>query len=87
MDGDRYNNRVDNLVWRPRWFAVQYNRQFRKRYENRIDCLIRDVNSGKIYSDSFECATRCGLLENDLVGSILNRTYVGITYQQFEMVE
>ncbi len=25
LDGDRHNNHVDNLVWRPRWFAIRYN--------------------------------------------------------------
>ena len=28
IDGDRWNNSVNNLAWRPRWFAVKYNRQF-----------------------------------------------------------
>src|SRR3954470_21438611 len=28
LDGNRWNNHVENLAWRPRWFAVKYNRQF-----------------------------------------------------------
>lgn len=27
-DGDRDNNRADNLVWRPRWYINKYLRQF-----------------------------------------------------------
>ena len=27
-DGDRDNNRADNLVWRPRWYINKYHRQF-----------------------------------------------------------
>lgn len=27
-DGDATNNRVTNLAWRPRWYAINYARQF-----------------------------------------------------------
>ena len=30
MDGDRTNNWVDNLEWRPRWFAIRYHQQFHR---------------------------------------------------------
>lgn len=28
LDGNQTNNYVDNLMWRPRWFAWKYHRQF-----------------------------------------------------------
>ena len=28
LDGDRTNCDVNNLMWRPRWFAVKWHRQF-----------------------------------------------------------
>lgn len=87
LDGDRRNNHVDNLVWRPRWFAVRYNRQFRYPYPNRIFSQIADIKSGEITENSLECAKRYGLLEEDLVISILNRTYVWPTYQEFRVLE
>ena len=87
LNGDRTNNHIDNLVWRPRWFAVKYNRQFRYSYENPIMRPIMDLRSGEVSKNSFECATRYGLLEEDLVLSILNRTYVWPTYQEFGVVE
>lgn len=86
MDGDRWNNRVSNLVWRPRWFAVLYNRQFREPYEQPIRRKIRDVNSGAEFADSFEVAKWYGLLERDVVLSILNRTVTWPTYQTFEVI-
>lgn len=86
-DGDRYNNTVENLVWRPRWFAVRYNQQFRYPYENPIDARIIDLQTEEVSENSFECAKRYGLLERDLVLSILNRTYVWPTYQQFGVLE
>ena len=83
LDGDRYNNHVSNLMWRPRWFAIKYNRQFRQPYENPITARIIELKTREIFQNSFQCATRFGLLEQDLVLSILNRTYVWPTYQEF----
>jgi hypothetical protein len=87
LDGDRTNNHVDNLAWRPRWFAIKYNRQFRYPYENPILVPVIDLKTGEVSENSFEGAKRYGLLEQDLVLSIVNRTYVWPTYQEFGVVE
>lgn len=87
LDGDRRNNHVKNLMWRPRWFAIKYNQQFRYPPENSILAPIEDLKTGEISRNSFECATRYGLLERDLILSIINRTYVWPTYQEFGVHE
>jgi hypothetical protein len=87
LDGDRMNNRVDNLIWRPRWFAVRYNQQFKIPYLHHIDRPIQDLKTGIICESSIDCAKRYGLLESDLVMAILNRTYTWPTYQLFGVVE
>lgn len=86
LDGDRLNNRVDNLVWRPRWFAIKYNRQFRFPYPDRIDRPIVDKKTGEVSNNSLDCACRYGLLEEEIVISILTRTYVWPTYQEFRIL-
>lgn len=86
LDGDRHNNRLENLTWRPRWFAIRYNQQFRQPYDNPITSRIVDLKTGEVSENSVECAQRYGLLEQDLVLSILNRTYVWPTYQEFGIV-
>jgi NUMOD4 motif len=86
LDGDRHNNRLENLLWRPRWFAIKYNQQFRYPYDRSISFPIIDLKTREISENSFECAKRYGLLEQDLVLSILNRTYVWPTYQEFAIV-
>lgn len=86
LDGDRHNNRVDNLLWRPRWFAIKYNRQFRYRYHNSIMNPIVDKKTGEISQNSFECAVTYGLLEEEIVIAILNKTYVWPTYQEFTIL-
>lgn len=87
LDGDRYNNHVDNLMWRPRWFAVKFNQQFREPYENSIEVPIQDLKTNEITENSLECAKRYGLLEKEIVLAILNNTYVWPTYQRFRVVE
>ena len=65
----------------------RYNRQFIYPYENPITSQIIDIKTGEISDDSFDAAKRYGLLERDVVLSILNRTYVWPTYQQFTVVQ
>src|SRR3954469_2297239 len=46
LDGDRFNCAVDNLMWRPRWFAVKYNQQFTHgRYERPIEASVRAIET------------------------------------------
>lgn len=87
LNGDRFDNKVDNLTWRPLNFARMYNRQFKDRYVNPIGHRIVDLESGEEFENSYDCAVRCGLLERDIVLSILNRTYTWPTYQQFGILE
>lgn len=87
LDGDRHNNHVDNLTWRPRWFAIRYNQQFKYPYENPIVDPVVDLKTGEVTANSFECAKKYGLLERDVVLSIMSRTYVWPTYQEFGVLE
>lgn len=86
VDGDPSNCRVDNLMWRPRWYAILYKRQFEDRYDNPIDEPIHAINEGERFSSSLKAACRYGLLEREVVLSILNRTPAWPTYQMFELV-
>jgi hypothetical protein len=88
LDGDRFNNHVDNLAWRPRWFAIRYNQQFKPPHDGySIEEPVVDLKTGVVSENSFECAKQYGLLEKDLVLSILNRTYVWPTYQEFAVLD
>jgi len=87
LDGDPKNCRADNLMWRPRWYAVNYKRQFRNRYDHPIKVPVRSISDGEVFPDSFSAACRYGLLEREVVLSVLNRTPAWPGYQYFELVE
>lgn len=87
LNGDRTDCRVDNLMWRPRWYAVYYANQFRDRYDNPINAPVRETETGEEFYDSLSAACRFGLLEREVVLSILNRTLAWPTYQQFELLD
>jgi hypothetical protein len=87
LNGDRLDNRADNLMWRPRWYAVLYNNQFEDRYDNPIEVPIREIETGEEFPNSMTAAMRFGLLEREIVLSILNNTWAVPTFQKFELVE
>lgn len=91
LDGDRANCRIDNLMWRPRWYAVLYNRQFDgDRYSHPIEVPLRvasDEEPNVTFPNSLTAACAFGLLEREVVLSVLNRIPAWPTYQYFELVE
>lgn len=84
LDGDRSNNQATNLAWRPKWFADTYTRQFSGRGA-RISQPIQDKDSGERYGNSLEAAKEHGLLERDIVDSVLTGIKVFPTLQRFEI--
>jgi len=87
IDGDPSNCSVDNIMWRPRWYAVLYKKQFEERYFDPINAKIRETGSGEVFRNSLAAACRYGLLEREVVLSIKNHTPAWPTYQSFELVE
>lgn len=87
LDGDRLNCAVDNLMWRPRWFAIRYHQQFTVWPRSFIKVPLRQLDNGEVFRNSREVAVRYGLLEDEIFNSIQNRTYVWPTWQQFDLAE
>lgn len=86
LDGDRTNNRATNLAWRPLWFARKYHQQFHIGPRG-FACPVQNIQTGEVFKTSWDAATIQGLLEQDLVMAILNRTYVFPLYQTFTLLE
>jgi hypothetical protein len=83
LDGDRRNCNVDNLMWRPRWYAVNYVNQFKDRYDHPIEEPIREAETDEEFDNSLAAACHYGLLEREVVLSILNNTLTWPTFQRF----
>lgn len=84
LDGDRENNEANNLVWRPRWYATEYYRQFRIRGDG-IDKEVQEIKSGDVFKTTWQAALAFGLLEREIVRSIVYLTYALPTFQKFQM--
>lgn len=79
LDGDRMNCRADNLLWRPRWFAVRYHQQFNpwqraNRFGFRKPVLINETE--ETFPNSWAAAIHYGLLDQEIFLATMNRTYV-----------
>lgn len=81
-DTNKDNNRADNLLWRPQWFAVKYWNQAHK---GKIgsDTPVLELKQHELYPNTWEASLAFGLLESDLILSIVNRTFTWPTFQEF----
>ena len=86
LDGNRANVRADNIVWRPRWFAVAYMRQFAESSEPEYNAKIYDVESDERFANSREAAMKNGLLESVITKSVVNGSPCFPTWQIFARV-
>jgi len=78
LDGNRSNVRAANVMWRPRWFAVSYMRQTANPLWHQRP-HFRNVfleETGEEFSSTVEASMRHGLLELDVVASILTKDSV-----------
>lgn len=87
LDGDRYNNRADNLMWRPRWFALKYHKQFEEGARTGYKVPIQVLSTGDIFPDSMAAAMRFGILAEDTVKSAIHNQFVFPTFQKFKVLE
>jgi hypothetical protein len=85
VDGNRSNCHYTNLMWRPRWFAIKYHAQFMKKTLH-IKSPIIEINTRERFHNSHEAILCYGLLEEELVMAVHNKTFVFPTYQVFELV-
>lgn len=86
LDGDRWNNNVANLMWRPRWFATKYFQQFRIGPQG-FGRWIEEVTTHELFPTSWDAALKYGLLDREITIAIMHRTYVWPTYQRFRTLE
>lgn len=86
LDGDRMNCSTDNLMWRPRWFAIKYHKQFMFDIFHTDLAHRVDIESGEHYYGLKEVCMKNGLYYFDVEKSCVEETFVPITFQEFRYV-
>lgn len=86
LDNDLTNVYVDNLRWRPRWFAVKYQRQYWNEEYRFATTKIKDRNTGEEYKGFMEVCQKYGLLYMDVIASCTRGTEVFPTWKSFEFI-
>jgi hypothetical protein len=85
LNGDRFDNRVDNLAIRPRWYATKYFHQFE---EGPYDAYaVEDVGNGERFDSIWDAAVQLGLLQSDIAVSVHSGRPVWPTNQVFRAVD
>lgn len=85
FDGDLHNCAAINLAWRPRWFAIRHTAQFRMNLDNPNP--VRNIDTGKEYVTIWQVVFEHGVLFNDVVKSIINKTFVFPLMERFEWID
>lgn len=86
LDGDRQNCEANNLMWRPRWFAIKYHKQFLHDEFHDDKSHMVELTSGEHYYSLKEACVKNGLYYFDVMRSDVENTFVPITYQEFRTV-
>lgn len=86
LDGDRFNNHWQNLVWRPRWFATRYHSQFKRPPAYGFRGGVYVVEENLTFDDVRTCAQYYGLLEKEIIMSTHTQQPVFPTWHTFGAV-
>ncbi len=73
LNGDRTDCRASNLMWRPRWFAVAYHKQFTDKYQYdpaTLDVPVKIVDTGELFDRAIDVCMKYGVLAKDIVLAI-----------------
>lgn len=85
LDGDTINCRAINLMWRPRWFALAYTAQFEHGLNN--PNRVRNITTGVDYNNIWDVVHEQGVLFNEVVMAICNKTPIFPTWHRYEWVD
>jgi hypothetical protein len=88
LNGDRSNCRADNLVWRPRWFAIKYHKEILTPrfpdWPSKNQVLL--VNTQEVFRSPREPALKYGLREMDIFLGMLNKRTIFPNNLEFQMI-
>lgn len=85
LDGDRMNNSVENLLWRPKHFAARYSAQFKTPRPTPY-ISVEELNTHEEFETAWQAAITYGLLVLDVRHSARTQSEVWPTYQRFRRI-
>lgn len=83
LDNDPANNHVDNLAWRPRWFAVKYQQQYWNEEFRYSRTRIENIHTGEVFESIMDVCQAHGLLFVDVFKSCTKGTPVFPSWKIF----
>lgn len=87
LDGDKRNCRADNLMWRPRWYAVQYHRQFYEPAFHDSVLPIVEITTGLEFESVKDACMTLGLYHTDIYRSYVHGEQVRLTRHEFQLID
>ena len=87
LNGELDDCVADNLMWRPRWFAIKYHKQFRMDSFHTYRVRLMDRDTQEVYESLKEVCVKNGLYHGDVIKSYVEETYVPLTLQEFRLVD
>lgn len=82
LDGDKFHCHVDNLKWRPRWYAMQFRKQF-DRPEFYDPCPLELIETNERFDGWATPAMIHGIRFVDIIMSCISKTPTMITKQHY----
>ena len=70
LNGDRSDNRVENLAWRPRWFANEYHKMFRDHSVDDEENPVIELETEFVFPNVMSACVHYGILFGDVLVSI-----------------
>lgn len=77
LNGDRLDNNVSNLMWRPRWFAFKFHDQFSVPQSWWKVRDIEEVKTERIFYGTYPIAIEFGLIGYEVSENAANFTQTG----------
>lgn len=87
LDGDRMNCHALNLLWRPRWYAVQYHGQFDRAEFHNSKVPIENLTEKEQFLGWRDPSIKYGLRYIDIILSCANGVSTPITSQRYRWLD
>ena len=83
LDGKRDNCSLDNLAWRPLWYARKYNNQFGIPFFHEREIDLEDLKTEQFYETIKDPSIKNGVVYTDIIVSYIQDEPAGLMQVHF----